>query len=162
MENGFELVCGWKNDYTLVSTLPLTLYHYEILMTTYNLLKRICCIAVIVLTGASSNAASPPPTKSTVAKQFERALEDEIGKRWYAMIGPYTKQLHADSIRVYFHVSRDRQLHVRRVTPNKPHDLLTKLTLEAFTQVKAPPIPQELLSTPNQLDDVLGFEFYQH
>ena len=128
-------------------------------MTTYTHLKLICCVALFVLGGICSSSATPPPAKSKTVQEFWRTLEGELGRRWYVAVETDMKQLSTEKIRVYFHVTPDRQLKVIRVVPQKSNDTLTTITLGVLAQVQAPPIPQELLSSPNQLDHDIGFQF---
>ena len=121
--------------------------------------KLICCVGVFLLFGIHSDLAAPPVTKSKVVQEYWKTLERELGRQWYIAVETNMKQISTADIRVYFHVTADRRLELVRIVPQKSDDVLTKTTLDVLANVKSPPIPQELLSSPDQLYDDVGFHF---
>ena len=128
----------------------------------HHVRKLVCCGLVLLASGAIVKSATVVSAKSKLAQHYQKLLEDEIGRRWYNAVDAYSKQLPQEAIRVHFFVTRDRHIRVVQVTPSKPNDLLTKLTLEVLSQAEVPAIPRELLAHPDQLEFELGFNFYVH
>jgi hypothetical protein len=115
-------------------------------------LKALTFIVLLCLSSCQTappiaEAPKPPAKDSPAQERYKKNVEDRLGPLWYRLVNPNTKNLWAGTVDTTFEIfasgGKARNLTVTSNTGGPMDELIAR---KAIDQLRAPPVPSEILA----------------
>src|SRR5207244_9068935 len=82
--------------------------------------------------------------RATPLGRYQKQIADAVGSRWYLYTNPRMDLISIGSARIRFYVNQRGQIEDLKLVHNDSNEVFANLSIQAITEAKIPPIPQEV------------------